>query len=210
MEANKLFVSFLFIISFHFISCSHSGKINKSKSRESLNHPNFKNNNKKIHSYRDTAQVGDENKVIDPQISERDLLFFELAGAEYKNLSETKLYSKSIEQYQKSDLKGVEAYRNLLILKYPKSKVADSVLYYEGMLALELKNFGHSLECFQKIISLFPQSNKAVSAMFAKSIVYKKLNLKTESEKVLTEIQNKYPGSPESLRAKNELSTAQK
>jgi TolA-binding protein len=147
----------------------------------------------------------DEEEVKDWKLPENDKLYFELSGEKYEGLNSNQVYEKIIEKYRGNDLKALEAYMNLLLIKYPQSHFADNALYLQGMLAFSIKSYAKSLEAFQKIIKLYPNGNKAVSALFAKGILYKKLNLKTESENVLSNVKVKYPGSPESLRADAEI-----
>jgi TolA-binding protein len=147
----------------------------------------------------------DEAAAKNWAIPESDQLYFELSGEKYENLNSQQVYEKIIEKYRSNDLKAVEAYTNLLLAKYPQSHFADNALYLQGMLAFSVKTYAKSLECFQKIINLYPNGNKVVAALFAKGILYKKMNLKTESENVLSNIKIKYPGSPESLRADAEI-----
>jgi TolA-binding protein len=89
--------------------------------------------------------------------------------------------------------------------KYPRSHFADNVLYLQGQLALQNKNYAEALRNFQKITKLYPHGNKAVSAQFSKAMTYKRLNLTAEVRRVLKELRVKYPGSPEYFRAEAEL-----
>lgn len=146
-----------------------------------------------------------EEAVKDWTIPENDRLYFELSGEKYENLNSQQVYGKIIEKYRSNDLKAIEAYTTLLLVKYPQSRFADNALYLQGMFAFSIKSYAKSLESFQKLITLYPNGNKAVSALFAKGILYKKMNLRTESENVLSNVKVKYPGSPESLRADAEI-----
>jgi TolA-binding protein len=149
----------------------------------------------------------DEESAPGWALSETDRLYFELSGEKIDNLNSRQIYEQVSEKYRSSDLKALEAYTNLLMTKYPRSRNADNALYLQGMLAFSIKSYAKSLESFQKIIQQYPHSNKVVSALFAKGILYKKMNLNSESENVLNTVKAKFPGSPESLRADAEEKT---
>lgn len=138
-------------------------------------------------------------------LTDKEKIFFELAGEKADQLSELEIYHKVAEKYQQNDEVAVQAYANLLIKKYPRSIYCDNALYFQGMMAFTSKKFGESLNAFQRILQNYPQSNKAVSALFAKGVVFKKMNLPKEAARVLASVINKYPGSPESDRAEIEL-----
>jgi TolA-binding protein len=139
------------------------------------------------------------------QLSDKEKVFFELAGEKIDGLSEIQVYRKAVEKYQQSDEAALTAYANLLLKKFPRSIYCDNALYLQGMLAFSEKNFGESLSSFQKILANYPKSNKAVSALYAKGVVFKKMNLDKQAVRILAEVVNKYPGSPESARAQVEL-----
>jgi TolA-binding protein len=184
---------------------AHKPKIATTASSVDIN----KNKNGQSASLENTDVIAQNNSVEeaakDWTMPENDRLYFELSGEKYENFNSQQIYEKIIEKYRSNDLKAIEIYTNLLLAKYPQSHFADNALYLEGMLAFSIKSYAKSLECFQKIISIYPNGNKAVSALFAKGILYKKMNLRSESENVLTNIKTKYPGSPESLRADAEI-----
>ncbi|MEY4616099.1 MAG: hypothetical protein RJB66_1059 [Pseudomonadota bacterium] len=139
------------------------------------------------------------------ELTDKEKLFFELAGEKVEGLSELQVYQRAVERSKQSDSAALNAYSSLLLKRFPNSIYCDNVIYLQGMLAFNQKNYGPSLNLFQKIIDRYPQSNKAVSALFAKGIVFRKMNLEKEAVKVLAQVMNKYPGSPESERAQVEL-----
>lgn len=218
VKKSLLFCSFIFLIS----SCAHKklSSTSSAHSRKKTDISEVKNKDSKIDIVSNSEiETESENTSIENNnikktvtekndnffLSEKDRLFFELSGENFKDLDEESIFEKIMDKYRNNDLRAMEAYSNLLINKYPLSHLADNALYYEGMLALNSKNYGKSLEYFQKVIALYPQSNKAVSALFAKGVLYRKMNLNSESESILKDLQHRFPGSPESLRAELEI-----
>ncbi len=139
------------------------------------------------------------------ELTDKEKVFFELAGEKVEMLSEIDIYHKVVEKYQQNDEAALGAYANLLLKTHPRSIYCDNALYLQGMLAFSQKKFSESLSSFQKVLALYPMSNKAVSALFAKGVVFKKMNLNKEAVRILAQVVNQYPGSPESERAQVEL-----
>ncbi|HEY8269998.1 MAG TPA: tetratricopeptide repeat protein, partial [Pseudobdellovibrionaceae bacterium] len=91
------------------------------------------------------------------------------------------------------------------ITRFPSSPYADNVLYLAGRRAFSAKNYAEAIKYYQKVITQYSRSNKAVAAKFAKAVTYKKMNLEPQAEGVLNDLRRRYPGSPEAFRAENEL-----
>lgn len=134
-----------------------------------------------------------------------DALWAELTGKDIRKLDDVGLYSEILANYQVRDVKGLRLHLESLLKRFPTSPYADNALYLGGQLALEMKNYPEALKHFQKIMQYYPQSNKVVSATFAKGMAYKKMNLDIQAKKVFFELRKKYPGSPEYFRAETEL-----
>ncbi|MFN7905817.1 MAG: tetratricopeptide repeat protein [Pseudobdellovibrionaceae bacterium] len=131
-------------------------------------------------------------------------LYKELTGKDYSKLDETSLYSEIITSFQSQNETEFSAMLTVFMQKYSQSIYADNALFLAGKMALEKKQYGRAVTYFQKIQDQFPQSNKVVSASFAKGVAYKKMNLEKLALRVFDEVSRKYPGSPESFRAGNE------
>lgn len=132
-------------------------------------------------------------------------LWAELTGKDVRKLDDVGLYSEILANYQVRDFKGLRIHLETLLKRFPTSPYADNALYLGGQLALEIKNYPEALKHFQRIVQYYPQSNKMVSATFAKGLAYKKMNLDIQAKKVFFDLRKKYPGSPESYRAESEL-----
>ncbi len=128
----------------------------------------------------------------------------ELVGSS-KPISEEDLYSQIIERYRRNDILGLHTRARLFHKKFPRSVHADNVLYLCGLNELQNREFGPSIKFFNRILKEYPRSSKVVSAKFAKAMAYKKMNLPGISSGLLKEVAKSYKGSPESLRAAQEL-----
>lgn len=130
---------------------------------------------------------------------------FTPADLQLSKMSETQLYSELLHRYQLGDELSYRKAFNVMSRRFPKSTLMDESLYMMGLLSVSSKDYGAALQSFNQILSQNASSNRAVSAMFAKAAVYKKMNLPDLAEEVFRSVQLKYPGSPEALRAQNEL-----
>jgi TolA-binding protein len=144
-------------------------------------------------------------KLIPEADLTKEALLIELTGKDYKRLKEEDLYAEVITAYRSNNGMALRAHSQTFLRRFAGSHFADNVLYLQGQLALQNRNYAEALRHFQKIYKSYPHSNKVVSAQFSKAVTYKKLNLVAEARRVLREVMNKYPGSPESFRAEAEL-----
>lgn len=119
--------------------------------------------------------------------------------------SEAEHYSFIIKTYREKDLPTLRAAINSFLQNYPLSVLADNALYLQGMSELNKNQLGEAVKTFEIIARSYPQGNKRVSALFAKGITYRKLNLSNQAGLVFREVVKTYPGSPESYRARMEL-----
>jgi TolA-binding protein len=68
-----------------------------------------------------------------------------------------------------------------------------------------MRNWGEALKEFDLVERKYPNSNKRVSAAFAKGMIFKRLNVREAAKETFKRILETYPGSPESFRASSEL-----
>lgn len=119
--------------------------------------------------------------------------------------NEQVLYSEILSNFDNNNEIGFRARYQMFMSKYAQSRLADEVLYLSGTMALANKNYGLALSDLNKILTKYPNSNKASAALFAKGIVLKRMNLTENARTALLDVTKKYKGSPEALRAQTEL-----
>lgn len=137
----------------------------------------------------------------------RDELMKELMGPT-KGKDDITLYSEIVAFYQSNDQRRLKHRLQSLMTQFPQSHFIDNALYLAGRQSMENRNYPEAIKYFQKVIKDYPQSNRMVSAEFAKAMTYKKMNLGVQSKSVLKDIQKRFPGSPESFRAQSEMKLA--
>lgn len=120
-------------------------------------------------------------------------------------MDEKKLYSELMTKFDQNDELGFQSRYQAFKSSYPKSALMDDVVYTSGLLKLANKNYGQALVEFNTVLKRYPRSNRAVSSQFAKGVVLKRMNLNDQAMNSFQLVKKTYPGSPEALRAENEL-----
>lgn len=115
------------------------------------------------------------------------------------------LYTRILEQYRKGNIEELQKLANKLTKLFPHSVYCDNALYFTGLAMIEKGIYGPAIKLFDRIEEQYPLGNKRVAAIYAKSAIYKKLNLPQLSQMMLEKVVRVYPGTPEALRAQMEL-----
>jgi TolA-binding protein len=125
--------------------------------------------------------------------------------AKWKKLPEFDLYRATLNASDNNDEFGFRGMSETFLKRFPKSSLRDDVLYLSGLMNLTKKNYGAALVDFNQILKKHATSNRASSAMFAKGVTLKRMNLEGEARLAFLQVKRKFAGSPEALRADNEL-----
>jgi hypothetical protein len=128
-----------------------------------------------------------------------------ILNPQLSGMSGGELLAEIKDRYQAGDRIGFRTKSQAYLSKYHNGDGRDDVLYLKGMAELMDKNYGVSLVQFNTILRDNPNGRKAPAALFAKGMLYRKMNLAKESREALDKVVAHYPGSPESVRAKMEL-----
>ena len=115
------------------------------------------------------------------------------------------LYTRVLENYRKGNTEEMQKLANRLVKLFPRSVYNDNALYLTGVAFMEQNQFGPAIKLFDRVEEQYPLGNKRASAIYAKSVIYKKLNLPQLSQMMLQNLVKTYPGTAEGLRAKLEL-----
>ena len=119
--------------------------------------------------------------------------------------TEKALFDEIQDHYEKNDEFGFQSRYQAYERLYGKSPRLSEVHYMAGLLNVTNRNYVKALKAFDAILMKNPKGPDAPKALFAKAIVYKKMNLPRPSKSLLQKVQARYPGSIESQRAALEL-----
>jgi TolA-binding protein len=110
-------------------------------------------------------------------------------------------------RFQSKDEIGFDSRFRLMLSKFPASPLIGDSLYLAGLMEAGMKNYGKSLRLLSRLEKQYPLNHQITAAIFAKGVIYKKMNLPVLAKSVFENVQAKYPGSPEATRAALELRT---
>lgn len=125
----------------------------------------------------------------------------ELAVDDAKQTGEQRLYSKVLEAYRLHNFADTQKATNLLIKTFPDSVHADNALYILGLLAFESRDFEKATFYMERLLREYPTGNKIAAALFAKAMIEKMVGRMGEANVILKAVRERYPGSPEAIRA---------
>lgn len=132
-------------------------------------------------------------------------LLVELTGKDPSKTTELEAYSEYVSVYRSGVGNQISSQAKSFLSRFPNSPYADNVLFLLGRYQLSQKNYVEAIRNFQKVVDLYPNSNKAVSALFAKAMAYQQMHLPEQAIAALKLVKTKFPGSPESFRADNQI-----
>lgn len=137
-------------------------------------------------------------------LSQQSLLI-ELTGKDVSKENDITLYAEMVSAFQDDSEIAFKSRMQSMLKRFPQSAYADNALLLAGRMAVDHGNYAEAIRYFGQIEKDYPNSNRIVSAKFAKAMTYKRMNLPEFANRILQEVRAKYPGSPESFRADAEL-----
>lgn len=143
-------------------------------------------------------------KPAKKELSEQDLLV-ELTGKKVSKQSEASLYMQIASAFQNRKSDVVRQKSKEFMIRFSKSSLMDNVLYVNGLSEMENSRYVEALRIFQRIEAEYPKGDRAAAARLSKALMYKRMNLKDQSQSNLQAVHKSYPGSPEAYRAQVEL-----
>lgn len=120
-------------------------------------------------------------------------------------MSEVELLKSLSEARDRQDVVGFNKRYDVFMQRFPTGALAGDAVYLAGLLELSQKNYGKALKYFSMVQKLYPYNHRASSSLYFKAVTLKKMNLATQAASAYSLVVRKYPGSPEALRAQNEL-----
>lgn len=147
------------------------------------------------------------SKAQNEKIEEVKLLS-ELKGNKISAKNDIELYELMTKAYQEKQTDLIKLYTKDFEARFSKSDLLDNAWYLTGLALSENSEYYSALSYFQKIETYSPYGDRASQAKLAKALMYKKMGLLDVSVVNLKELVKRYPGSPESYRAANELKLA--
>lgn len=117
------------------------------------------------------------------------------------------LYDSGINSFNSRDYqKGLNAFKDFTTV-YPDHKLVSNAWFWQGECQYQLKNYAGAALAYEKVISQFPNSNKAPACYLKQAMSFIELNKKDAAKQRLNELVTIYPKAAEAKRAQTILKT---
>ncbi len=117
------------------------------------------------------------------------------------------LYDSGINSFNSRDYqKGLNAFKDFTTV-YPDHKLVSNAWFWQGECQYQLKNYAGAALAYEKVISQFPNSNKAPACYLKQAMSFMELNKKDAAKQRLNELVTIYPKAAEAKRAQTILKT---
>jgi TolA-binding protein len=93
----------------------------------------------------------------------------------------------------------------LILKKFKDSPVTSNAIYLYADTLFERDNYAKSADEFEKLYKLYPDGNKAVSALYKLALCYQRLGHPAEAQQAFENIVTLYPGSREALDSEKQI-----
>lgn len=195
---------YVILLSFIVVGCAHSQK------RAGADLKNVQKTNAVLAQEQKMREQSkqresDRNRALVVAKKREQVVHVPTVIGKFAQLSEADLYRESLNAFDSNDEIGFRSRYQMFLSKFPKSTLVDDVFYLSGLMYLSNKNYGMALGEFNRILKDHAASNRASSAQFAKAVALKRMNLKDQAKTAFERVTKQYAGSPESVRAANEL-----
>jgi len=107
--------------------------------------------------------------------------------------------------FERKDYRSAAGRFKEYLKKYPKSRIAANAQYWLAESHFGLKEYDKAIVEFDEVRRRYPQSDKVPAALLRQGFAFAELGEKLNARLVLQDVVEKYPQSPESLRAKQKL-----
>lgn len=114
-------------------------------------------------------------------------------------------YEAAWRTLDKKDYRGAITRFKEFIKKYPKSALVGNAQYWIAESHYALREFDQAIIEFDAVRRKYPRAEKAPAALLKQGFAFAELGEKVNARLILQEVVEKYPQSPEAVRAKQRL-----
>jgi len=161
----------------------------------------LKSREEEVKQLRESVQAAQaEQRTVAPSASD---------GLAEGNMAESdairKEYEAAWRSLDKKDYKGALGRFKDFLKKYPKSKLAGNAQYWIGECHYALREFDQAILEFDAVRRKYPQGEKVPAALLKQGFAFAELGERVNARLILQEVVEKYPQTPEAIRAKQRL-----
>jgi tol-pal system protein YbgF len=119
------------------------------------------------------------------------------------------LYNKAYGLLQKKKhAEAIAAFEKFLD-EYPNHDYSDNALYWMGEAYYDVQDYRSALECFDKLVTIYPDGNKVPDAMLKAALCRCNVGQATEGKERLQQVIREFPGTHAAVVARQKLEAHQ-
>jgi TolA-binding protein len=122
-----------------------------------------------------------------------------------KSQSAESLYTKFLGESKKPQTADAQKTVELMLKTYHTSPLTSNALYEYGNILYDRAKYNESAIEFERLYKIFPDGNKAVSALYKLALCYQKTGHPQEAQEAFQNVLTVYPGSREALDAEKQI-----
>lgn len=98
-------------------------------------------------------------------------------------------FSKLQEKNHQEAIDGFDGF----LAQYPNHDYSDNALYWMGEAYYDVQNYGKALECFQKVVTLYPSGNKVPDSLLKSGLCYANSGDAATAREIMGQLLAAYP-----------------
>lgn len=149
------------------------------------------------------ARLRDHQQVIDSMVAKKvtqttpkgftRVMGYESAGTE---ASPTAVYLEAFGEYAAGRYESAAAAFKSFLEKFPGNNYAGNATFWLGECHFSLKHYDLAVDEFNRVVNLYPRSEKAPEALVKAAQAYRELQQPDRAEETLRFLLDNYPDSP--------------
>tara|TARA_Y100000780_G_scaffold232245_1_gene261905 strand:+ start:61860 stop:62495 length:636 start_codon:yes stop_codon:yes gene_type:complete len=157
-------------------------------------------------------QLKEENEKLQLQMMGKNSLMDtdETIETTKTSVEENRLFSSFLSAHNSRRFRESNRAFDMMEKSFPQSSLFVEAIYLKGKYSIQQKAYKTALTHMNRIINSYPKYQRAKSAMLAKAIIYRRLNLLSPSKSVLRDLIGKFPKSNEAKKAQSHLALLEK
>jgi tol-pal system protein YbgF len=121
--------------------------------------------------------------------------------------SAQEMYDRAQDEYKKGRYDAAVTAFRLLLTQFPQSALVPSAHFWIAECYVKARDFGRGIEEYEQVITRYPKSGKAATALYKKASALLELNKKEAAKTALRQLIANYPQSEDFQRARAKLAS---
>jgi tol-pal system protein YbgF len=115
------------------------------------------------------------------------------------------IYKRAFALLQEKQHESALAEFERFLDQYPNHEYSDNCLYWMGEAYYDLQNYGKAIDCFEKVVTLYPNGNKVPDSLLKSALSYQNAGNRKMAQEVKGMLVSQYPGTRAAQLAQEKL-----